>query len=91
MPCLLQALVSLEIMPVESMPEWRFFVLWPGFGFYMASDTGKGPDATAAAMGFALSVLANAIAYGFVGWILSFFLSRFRGPDPHYTPPRNSD
>ncbi len=68
-----------------------FFVLWPAFGFLMASDTGNGPDEVAGLLGFFLSLLGNALAYGLLGAIISFFWRRFRGPDPHCTPPANSD
>jgi hypothetical protein len=90
-PCMLQALFFLKMVPIESMPEWLFFTLWPAFGFVMASDTGNGPDAGEAAFGFFLSVFANALAYGLLGGIFSFFWSRLRRMQPHCTPPGNSD
>jgi hypothetical protein len=68
-PCLLQTVFYLKILPIERMPEWLFVALWPAFGFYMASDT--------AILGFTLSVLANALVYGLVGTVVLFLYRRF--------------
>lgn len=76
MPCLLQSLFYLKILPIERMPDWVFVALWPAFGFYMASDTGNGSDAGSAILGFLMSVVANALAYLLVGGMVSFFYHR---------------
>ena len=76
MPCLLQGLFYFKIVPIERMPDWLFFALWPGFGFYMASDTGNGPDTGRAILGFLLSLAANALVYAVVGGLVSFFYRR---------------
>ena len=76
-PCLLQTLYYLEVIPIESLPEWLLFVLWPAFGFVMASDTGGGPDAGREALGFLMSVAANALLYGLLGVLVSFIYRRF--------------
>jgi hypothetical protein len=52
LPCLLQSLFYAEVLPLERIPEWIFFALWPGFGFYMSSDTGNGTDSGRAIFGF---------------------------------------
>jgi len=72
-PCLLQTIFYLEILPIERVPEWLFFALWPAFGFYMGSDTGTGSDGGKAAFGFLLSVIANSFVYGLLGGVVSFF------------------
>jgi hypothetical protein len=58
------------------MGEWLLFTLWPAFGFYMASDTGNGGD-SGAALGFLMSVVANALLYGLLGVLVSFIYRRF--------------
>jgi hypothetical protein len=75
-PCMLQALIYLKIIPIDRMPEWLFFGVWPAFGFYMASDTGSGADNGRAALGFLLSAVANAIVYGLLGGVISFCYRR---------------
>ena len=71
MPFVLQGLFSAEVLPLERIPEWIFFALWPAFGFYMASDTGNATD-SGAALGFLMSVIANALLYLLVGCLISF-------------------
>lgn len=73
-PCLLQLLYYLG-MPIDWMGEWLLFTLWPAFGFYMAADTGNGGD-SGAALGFLMSVVANALLYGLLGVLLSFIYRR---------------
>jgi hypothetical protein len=60
-------------MPIEWMGEWLLFTLWPAFGFVMASDTGYGDSGEA--LGFLMSVVANALLYGLLGVLVSFYLS----------------
>ena len=74
-PCLLELLFYLG-MPIEWMGEWLLFTLWPAFGFVMASDTGHGGDSDAA-LGFRMSVVANALLYGLFGLLVSFIYRRF--------------
>jgi hypothetical protein len=76
-PCTLQGLFYFNILPIERMPDWLFVGLWPAFGFYMASDTGGGPDPGKATIGFLMSVVANAVVYGLVGGLVSFSYRRF--------------
>jgi hypothetical protein len=71
-PCLLEPLWYLG-MPIEWMGEWLLFTLWPAFGFVMASDTGYGDSGEA--LGFLMSVVANALLYGLLGVLVSFYLS----------------
>ncbi|HET7107290.1 MAG TPA: hypothetical protein VFI38_10805 [Candidatus Acidoferrum sp.] len=75
-PCTLQCLFYFKILPIERMPDWLFVALWPGFGFFMASDTGNGLDAGKAILGFILSVAANALVYLLVGSLVSFSYRR---------------
>jgi len=75
-PCLLQTVFYLGMFRVESMPDWLFLVLWPAFGFYMASDTGSGADTGRAAFGFLMSVVVNALIYGLMGALVAFFCQR---------------
>jgi hypothetical protein len=72
-PCVLQAFFYFGILRVERMPEWLFIVLWPGFGFYMASDGGSD---LAGLLGFLMSVVANGLAYLLVGSLISLFYGR---------------
>ena len=71
-PCLLQLLYYLG-MPIDRMGEWLLFTLWPAFGFVMASDGGD----SGAALGFLMSVVANALLYGLLGVLVSFIYRRF--------------
>jgi hypothetical protein len=75
-PCLLQGLFYFKILPIERTPDWLFIALWPAFGFYMASDTGNGPDVGRAILGFSMSVIANALVYLLVGSLVSFSYRR---------------
>jgi hypothetical protein len=59
------------MLPIEGMPEWLFIALWPAFGFVMAADTGNATD-SGAALGFLMSVIANALLYLLVGCLISF-------------------
>lgn len=79
-PFLLQGLFYFKILPIERMPDWLFVVLWPAFGFYMASDTGGGPNFGRAILGFLMSVVANAFVYLLVGGLVSFSYRRFFQP-----------
>jgi hypothetical protein len=63
------------MLPIEGMPDWIFFALWPAFGFYVASDTG-GANSGRALFGFVMSVLANALLYLLVGCLISFIYRR---------------
>ena len=74
-PCLLQLLYHLGA-PIDWMGERLLITLWPAFGFYMASDTGNGGD-SGAALGFLMSVVANALLYGLLGLLVSFIYRRF--------------
>ena len=80
-PCLLQALYLFKIVRLEIIPEWVLIALWPGFGFYMAADTGKGPDSGGAVIGFFLSVLANALVYLPLGGLVSLTYRRLLQPE----------
>ena len=75
-PCLLQSLFYLTVLPVEVVPEWLLLVLWPAFGFFMASDTNIGPDLGRAILGFLISIVANALVYLVVGGLVSFLYRR---------------
>ncbi len=79
-PCLLQAVFYFKILPIERMPDWLFIALWPAFGFYMASDTGGGPDFGRAILGFLMSVVANGLVYLLLGGLVSFSYRRFFQP-----------
>ena len=74
-PCLLELLYYLG-MPTDWIGEWLLIALWPAFGFFMASDTGHGGD-SGAALGFLMSVVANALLYGLLGMLVSFIYRRF--------------
>jgi hypothetical protein len=76
LPFLLQSLFYTEVLPLERIPEWIFFALWPGFGFYMSSDTGNVTDSGRAIFGFLMSVVANALLYLLVGCLISFIYRR---------------
>jgi hypothetical protein len=75
-PFVLQSLFYTRMLPIEGMPEWIFFALWPAFGFYMASDTGGGANSGRELFGFAMSVVANALLYLLVGCLISFIYRR---------------
>jgi hypothetical protein len=77
LPCLVQCLFYFKILPIERMPDWLFIAIWPAFGFYMASDTGNGPDIVRATFGFLMSVVANGLIYLALGALVSFFCRRF--------------
>ena len=73
-PCLLELLWYLG-MPIDRMGDWLLIILWPAFGFVMASDTGQSSDSDAA-IGFLMSVIANALIYGLLGVLVSFIYRR---------------
>jgi hypothetical protein len=75
-PLLLEGVFVFKIQSIELIPEWLFFTLWPAFGFLMASDTGGGPDLGKEALGFVMSVAANAIVYLLLGSLVSLFYRR---------------
>ncbi|HEV8076259.1 MAG TPA: hypothetical protein VGP66_10440 [Candidatus Acidoferrum sp.] len=86
-PCIFESLFytgMTGMFPIEGMPEWLFIALWPAFGFVMASDTGNGTDSGRAALGFLMSVIANALLYLLVGGLISFIYRRLflRGDAP---------
>ena len=73
-PCIFESLFytgMTGMFPIEGMPDWLFIALWPAFGFVMASDTGNATD-SGAALGFLMSVVANALLYLLVGVLISF-------------------
>jgi len=74
MPFMFEALFYVGM--VERIPEWLLVGLWPTFGFVMASDTAGGSGI----LGFVMSVVANALVYLLVGWLVSFAYRRFFQP-----------
>ena len=77
MPCILETLFYLGIVPVDRVPEWLLMALWPAVGFVMASDAGGGGGLGKAILGFLMSVVANALVYLLVGSVVSFSYRRF--------------
>jgi hypothetical protein len=68
-PCLLNSLFYLKLLPIERVPDWVFIALWPAFGFYLSAGYG---GVAASIFGFIMSVLANGLAYLLVGAFVSF-------------------
>jgi hypothetical protein len=62
-PCALDGLFYSKILPLDLLPVWLLLVLWPAFGFYMASN--------APVVGFAVSALANGVIYLLAGVFFS--------------------
>lgn len=59
LPCLLNGLLYLKVLPVDRTPLWLLLICWPAVGFYMSSNV--------PVWGFLLSVLANGVVYLLVG------------------------
>lgn len=86
LPCLLDALTSL-VLPRTVIPDWVFLVLWPAFGFAMASDG----DAGSEVLGFSLSLNGKAFVYVVLGVVVAFFYGRCWRTNLPCVPPRSSD
>jgi hypothetical protein len=68
-PCLLNGFFYLKLLRTEQVPDWLFIALWPAFGFYLSAGYG---GVGAAILGFAISVLANGVAYWLIGAFICF-------------------
>jgi hypothetical protein len=74
-PCLLFAVVLVRHVEMGGGLTWLYLIPWPTFPFMMSAEAGGG--AGGEFLGFLLSALFNAVVYGMVGFVVSFFYRRF--------------
>jgi hypothetical protein len=74
-PCPLFALVHVRHVEMGVGLTWLFLIPWPTFPFMMSAEAGGG--AGGEFLGFVQSALLNAMVYGVVGFVVSFFYRRF--------------